>query len=222
MVRFMDRCGIERALVSSSQAILYDFRAGNREVAEAVANSDRLLGLVVLNPNYPEASIREMHQYLGREGFVGLKLYGYGYIGRPIDCEEHHRFLRVLEGEYPGRLVLFHCGRALSLHSEIAAIAQEFPETAIIMGHMGDINWQLAIPRVKGVGNIYLEVSSASQERGRTEWAVEQVGEERVLFGSDFTLFNPAYTMGAILDADLPERVKRKILYENAARLLKL
>ncbi len=56
LLRLMDRHGIERAVMSSAEAIVYDMRSGNARMAEAIRGQDRIFGWVVANPNFLSSS----------------------------------------------------------------------------------------------------------------------------------------------------------------------
>jgi hypothetical protein len=87
------------------------------------------------------------------------------------------------------------------------------------MGHMGGDNWQEGIEAAAKTNNIYLEPCSSFPDADKVLAAVEAVGPDRVLFGSDSNLLNPAFTVGMVADTDLSIEIKRKIFYENAQRL---
>ena len=53
----------------------------------------------------------------------------------------------------------------------------------------------------------------------RLEWAVHEVGAERVLFGTDTPLYSTAMQRARIDHADLTETDKRLILRDNALNL---
>jgi uncharacterized protein len=57
---------------------------------------------------------------------------------------------------------------------------------------------------------------------GLIEWAVREVGPERVLFGTDTPLYDTAMQRARIDQADLTDDQKRLILRDNAARLFGL
>ena len=57
---------------------------------------------------------------------------------------------------------------------------------------------------------------------GLIEWAVREVGDERVLFGSDTPLYHAAMQRARIDHADLDDVEKWKILRDNAVRLFGL
>ena len=47
--------GVDQLCVSSARSIMYDVREGNRELADALQKSRRLLGYVTVNPLFPES-----------------------------------------------------------------------------------------------------------------------------------------------------------------------
>ena len=87
------------------------------------------------------------------------------------------------------------------------------------MGHMGGMEWKAATERAKEADNVYLEICSGFSLRNKIEDAVEAVGAQRVLFGSDMTLLDPASSLGMVLDAEISSEEKKKILYKNAEEL---
>ena len=52
------------------------------------------------------------------------------------------------------------------------------------------------------------------------EFLVEQVGADKVLYGSDFPMRDPAPQLGWVCYAKIPVEDKKKILAGNVARLL--
>jgi predicted TIM-barrel fold metal-dependent hydrolase len=57
---------------------------------------------------------------------------------------------------------------------------------------------------------------------GVIEWAVEQIGYDRILFGSDTPLYWAGAQKGRIETAEIDDAAKRSFLYDNAAALLGL
>ncbi len=74
MVSVLKAHGIDKAIVSSSLAIVYDFREGNRILAEAIQPRPELFGYVTINLNYAEAGIEELDTYAANPKFVGCKI----------------------------------------------------------------------------------------------------------------------------------------------------
>lgn len=222
-LRIMDRNEIEVSVLSSTRSIVYDFQEGNKELAQAIGDQRNLLGYLFLNPNYLKESFDEMDKYLDDEKFVGLgELYDQGYIGsQTLDCDGHKRILERLLEKFAQRLVLFHCWGNSGV-SRLSEVARQFPEINFIAGHMGTPDWEEAAERFREIENVYLEICSSSPVRGKIETAVEAMGAESVVFGSDSSLINPAFVMGMVVDSEISEEDKEKILYLNAKRLLRL
>lgn len=68
--------------------------------------------------------------------------------------------------------------------------------------------------------NIYVEPCSSYADRDKLRLSIDIVGLERVLFGSDFSLINPAFVIGMIEGSNLTEKEKNAIYFENAVKLL--
>jgi predicted TIM-barrel fold metal-dependent hydrolase len=46
------------------------------------------------------------------------------------------------------------------------------------------------------------------------------VGEDRIVFGMDFPAYNPGPEISKVSDADITDAQKKKIMGENATRIL--
>lgn len=220
MVATLKRWDIQTAVVSSSLAIVYDFREGNRALAEAIESQPELLGYVVLNLNYPEESAREMETYLARPGFVGVKIH-------PLYCRQkinspNGQWLAAKMAEYGRPLLLHTYSSPLESPWNVVPIARAFPSLPIIVAHMGGDAWQEGIAVAKEAPNLYLEPCATWADADKVAVAVREIGAERMLFGSDYTLFDPGHTLGMIEDAGLSAEERALILYGNAARLFQL
>ncbi|HOV64270.1 MAG TPA: amidohydrolase family protein, partial [Spirochaetia bacterium] len=79
--------------------------------------------------------------------------------------------------------------------------------------------WEEGIEVGMAAENTYLEICSSCTDMRRVRRAVDAVGKERVLFGTDSTLFMVEYTLGAMDDMGLTEEERTAIMGENAERL---
>lgn len=71
------------------------------------------------------------------------------------------------------------------------------------------------------LGNVYTDTSgSASVQNNVLEYAVEKVGADKILFGTDS--YSCAFQLGRIAFAAISEEQKRKILSENAKKIFEL
>jgi predicted TIM-barrel fold metal-dependent hydrolase len=103
----------------------------------------------------------------------------------------------------------------------MAELGQRFPDTTFIFAHVG-MMWVKALQAVKPYPNLLVDVSGFDPERGIVEKAVEILGAERVLFGSDAPGRAYAAQLAKVQYADISERDKALLLGGNAARLLGL
>lgn len=217
---------IERTLVkyemdaiflSSSKAIMYDFIEGNRETFEDIADSKGLYGYVVINSNYPGESLSEVKKYMNHPKFIGVK-YHPDYCGKPIDHDELKTIYKYLEDN--GLPVLIHTYDGISSPLLILNINKEFPGLKVIAAHMGGSRFDLGCELAKkSNNNVFLEICATDIDYDKIRQAVDTAGAERVLFGTDYSLFDPSYTIGAVESSRLSEREKMCIYRENALRI---
>ncbi|HIE08741.1 MAG TPA: metal-dependent hydrolase [Armatimonadetes bacterium] len=217
LLRFLDKYGVEKCVLSSSRAIAHDFVRGNAELAEVLGRDPRLFGYVTLNPNYIELCEREMAQYLrGETKFVGAKLH-HSYTGVSPDSPETREVLaRLRRYDVP---VLVHTYSASDVR-QVAKLAAEFRQTKFILAHMGARDWREAIRLARVHTNLFLDPCCSVPDADKISEAVRAL-PHRVVFGSDMTLLHPAYTLGMVMDADLSDAEREAVLYRNALRLFR-
>jgi predicted TIM-barrel fold metal-dependent hydrolase len=117
----------------------------------------------------------------------------------------------------------------LDVHTELEEmqyIIQKFPQATIVFPHFGDSHeYGHIFKRIDLVAqhtNCYLDTSGSGHDRmGMLEYAVQKIGADRVLFGSDFSINDPGTVIARIQNSFLSEDQKKKILSENLQQLLK-
>ena len=87
------------------------------------------------------------------------------------------------------------------------------------MGHAHGVYIQAAINTAKKYDNIILETSGVSMHSKIRE-AVKKVGEDRVVFGSDYPFHDYSVELQKVMVAGLSRRQRELLLYENAKKLL--
>lgn len=219
----MRTLGVDRMIFSSSLGIVYDFREGNAELAAVLQEHPEFSGYVSVNLNYPEESLAEIERYLGvgaSGGFVGIKAHPQ-LSARIFDCPEG-----LLIAEAAARLrapILIHTfGSPLESPRHVVRAAGKYPDAAFILGHMGGYDWETGIAVAKDCPNAWLEICSTCTDPRKLRAAIEAVGADRILFGTDSTLFAPEYTHGCIVDMGLSGTERAKVMGDNAARLFRL
>lgn len=107
-----------------------------------------------------------------------------------------------------------------STPGELAKLAAKFPEQIFICAHAGG-EWEQGIRSVRRQPNVYVETSGFDATSGFIEMAVQELGAERILFGSHLPSRSLGTELSKILCAKVSERDKHAILGGNLRRLLK-
>lgn len=211
---------IEKGILSSSLAILYDFIAGNAQAANLINKHNHLYGYIVLNPNYLKEAQEELEKYKDNTKFVGIKIH-HSYSGQPIDSAFSLELFHLIEKT--NLPVLVHTyGSYDTSPKRLLKVLERCPNLTVIMAHMGGNNWMEAIEIAELSPNIYLEPSCRYNEHNKIKEAVDRIGADRLIFGSDAPLLHPYYTIGMIEEAGLTEEEKEKIYFRNAEKLFNL
>jgi len=219
LLRLMRKTAVDRAVVSSAKALCYGLEEGNREVAEEIAGHPELLSYVVVNPNYLELSCREMDRYYRLPNFVGAKIHS-PYSGQPTASANTQALLEEVARR--GKPVLIHVDEASTARRDFSAlrrVATAYPEWAIIKAHGGDGR---AAREVADLPNIYFEYAGSGPRSAIIRQALEVLGPERILFGSDATLNDMGGVVGAYYDVNFTPEEREKVLFANARRIFKL
>lgn len=215
ILSLIEEFDIERVVLSSSKAIVYDMEEGNAELAAVLPRHEPLLGYVFANPNYLEQSCAEMDRYLAQDDFVGVKVHP-NYSRRPIGSPE----MAALIAEVAERdtVLLIHT-YSESDANNIAAEANKHRRLPMILAHACGHAWSEAAKTAAECENVYLEFSCSLAERGKVEHAVKTCGPEKIVFGSDLDLLSPAFTTGMYRGAGLTPEQEEMIYRENARRV---
>jgi uncharacterized protein len=207
-----------------------------RQIAEMVAqHPDVFVGFGSVDPNKGAAAVAGVYE-AARVGMRGLKFHPPAQRFSPSD--------RLA---YPVWEVAASLGLPVLIHSGYTAmgvgmpggggvelrfgdpmlvdrVAADFPDLRIILAHPS-WPWQdqaLAVARHKQ--NVFLELSGWSPTTFSEPLLRAMRGslEDRTLFGSDFPFLTPDKWITDFEKLEIPQDVARKVLHDNAAKLLGL
>ncbi|MGQ9551154.1 MAG: amidohydrolase family protein [Candidatus Bathycorpusculaceae bacterium] len=214
LISIMDEWKIQKALV---------FTLPNSLTLEAVKKyQGRLYGLVWVNPYEGEEAGELVDEAITGWGFKGLKMHPLLDSYLPDQEIVFPLMDRACRHRVP---VLFHCGHPpWSLPWHFGNLADTYPEAQIILGHMGHghivyINGAIEVARKHD--NVFLE-TSAMPMHSKIKEAVLEVGEQRVMYGSDTPFGHPAFEIKKVEVAGLTEKQLNLVLEENACRVFRL
>ena len=210
----LDRAGIDKAVIlamctAPDQAI-------EMVVRESAKAPDRLIGFAYARPMY-DRSVRDLlRDAIDRHGLRGIKIHR----GETLLTPDVLGPVYALACEYR-RPCLVDSGNDLNA---IFEVIKAYPELPLILAHHGVPSGNVqaidqVIEFVKPYPNVYLDTAYMP-----TYWkirdAVNALGSERILFGSDGILVDPRTELAKIDVLGLTPEERANILGLNAARLL--
>jgi predicted TIM-barrel fold metal-dependent hydrolase len=219
--------GIGRSLVSTlgTTSLLAhpspdELRDANRLTAAAVERfPDALAGVVYLSPEHPEASLDELNRHVADGPFVGVKLW---IAMRANDARLDPLVARISELGVP---LLQHAWYKTvdgtpdeSTPADVAELARRHPGLQIQMAHLCGAG-RRGVADIAPHKNIVVDTSGGDPVLGEVDHAVAELGAERVLFGSDTPIRDPATALAKVLGARLSDRERGLVLRDNALRL---
>ncbi|MEF3301734.1 amidohydrolase family protein [Paenibacillus sp. GYB003] len=99
----------------------------------------------------------------------------------------------------------------------VARLAKRYPQAKLLMAHFGG-NCYHGIKAVRDCRNVWHDFSGSPFRRDDLDYAVERVGADRIVFGSDMPI-TYVVNYGQVEEADLTAEQKERIYYKNALEL---
>lgn len=231
LVKHGKSLGIER-MVALGDVLLYgrnptaeQVRAVNDGTARVLQwRPDYFIGFCFLNPKLGARAVQaEVERCVGGLGFKGLKLEicnnARDAVMGPVMAAARGWKIPVLQHTWSQHII-----RQRSFHTDpadTALLARRHPEVNIIMAHLTGCGVR-GVLEARGLPNLYVDTSGGLPDEGLIEYAVAQLGANRILHGSDLPGRAPGVSIQRVLGTSLKPAEKQLILHGNAARLLNL
>ena len=223
LIELGDNAGVNMFLVQSVAVAPKNVESINDFIAKEVARKpDRFIGFGSLHPDMENAA--DEVERVKTMGLLGIKLHP-DIQGFDIDDKIAYKIYEACEDNLP---ILIHTGDHRYLHSDprrIPQILKDFPKLKLICAHFGGWSqWEEAENILAGRENIWVDTSSSmyALTADRAKELINAFGEDRIIFGSDYPMWNPADEILNIERLNLPESVKEKISYKNLSTLVGL
>jgi len=167
---------------------------------------------------YPGATIHPAFPDLSLEWLARFRDLGYRWVGELVHYKLPYRytdpaFLSLCE-------VLAEHGHILQAHldEELIEVARRLPDMPVVISHISTelLDRQAAMP------NVWLDISGGvgGLQIGALEAACRAFGADRLLYGTDFTGYEPR-AFQARLEVVIPDAAERKkVRGQNVVKLL--
>lgn len=214
-------------LVSPTQAISpsvdNDAVSANADAAARIPQVGGLRYWVVVDPRKPE-TYEQAADMLRHPACIGIKIHPteHGYM-----IAEHGDRIFQFAAEHHA-VVQTHTGQPECMPGEFVVWANRFPEMRLILAHLGfgwadgDVTRQVrAIQRCEH-RNVFVDTSSsASLLTNIIEWAVGEIGADRIVYGTDTPCYFAPMMRARIDAAAISDEEKRCVLRTNALALFR-
>ena len=230
LVAYSKTLGIEK-MISLGDVVAYGLNPNTQQLKSINDTTKRIMewhpnffiGFCHLNPTLGEKSLRKELDCCIELGFKGIKLEA---ANNARDAVMRSLMKAAEDYNLP---VLQHTGdtkgkarrKIHSDSSDTCLLAHRFPNVKIIMAHLFGMGVR-GILEAKGLSNLWVDTSSCLPVDGLVEPAVEILGADRILYGSDIPIRELGQCIGRITGADISVDAKKKILFSNAQKLLQL
>ena len=212
------KLGVDKTCISAWTAIWGDYKLGNEDTITAMRDfPGEIIGYAALDPNYVTDWQAEFDYYYKKHRFVGMKPY-FPRMGRPYNDPLYDPWWEF--GNAHNLIALMHPSD--NFYNEMLDLGERCPNISFLLAHSG-WNWPIARQHVelaKKFPNCFLEITFTSVTSGSIEYMVEEVGSERVLYGSDAPMRDPYPQFGWVAYADISEQDKRNIFGRNMEKIL--
>ena len=199
-------------------------RVGNDFLIETAKSDARFIPLASFHPDIPFDEVVLELERCKAAGAKGIKIHSdfqRFYIDAPNAMEIYKECARL------ALPILFHVGDKntdFSTPKRVCNILEQLPELTIIAAHMcGYSVWDEAEKYLIGAP-VYTDTSEAllGMDGKKLYELIDRHGVERVMFGSDYPLWNTDFAFSQIEAIGLSEQEKSLVYSENAKKVFGL
>jgi hypothetical protein len=218
---------VSGCMVCSVATVPEQVESINDFIAQSVKDSDGFMtGFCSLHPDMSQEQTDCEIIRATSLGLKGIKLHP-DFQRFEADSAKAYAIYEVIGDRLP---VLIHAGDhrySFSSPKRIARAMTRFPALTLIAAHLGGWSeWDDAVSELAGRfgDKLYVDTSSSlySMTAEKAREYVLAFGEDHVLFGTDYPMWDIAEELERFAKIDLSDTAREKILYSNSAKLLNL
>jgi len=235
ILKSMDDAGIDRSvlIVMAKRGDLDETRRMNDQLSEICQGEDRFVGFGSVYPLNGEIVLEEMDRCVRDLRLNGFKFHPFAQdfdVGEPIMMEICRK---AAELDVP--VLIDSCdARDATQNTKLLNLALACPDTKICFAHVGLHRFMdyFIFGYLKGIPlfkmDVYFDLTSTcslfkgSPFQDQFLWITKLLGQDRLLFGSDYPGNSQKNSLEDIRGFGYPDDWLSKICGDNAAKLLKL
>lgn len=214
--------GIGLHVISSVATSPHQTASINRFLAEtAAADPEHLIAFGTIHPDDPDKE--GVLKGFREAGLSGVKIHP-DFQKSAVDSPEFSAVFEIASAlDMP---VLCHTGDYRYDYSNperVRRVIDRFPKLRFIAAHLGGWTiWEQATELLSGLDNLVVDCSSSlfAMSPERAAELIGRYGAERVLFGTDYPMWDPVEEVERVRALPLTDLDKERILGKNAAAFL--
>jgi predicted TIM-barrel fold metal-dependent hydrolase len=232
VVADLDTCGVTRAVITGRDCeTTYGAKSNNDSVIEFVKKfPQKFLGFVGLDPHKGMGAVYELRAAITDLGLHGAAVDPYLAQIYANDAKYYPIYAKCCELDVP---IVFTTGPATLVPGAIIDhvapryidfVARDFPELKIVISHGGYPWVNEAIIVAQRNRNVYIEISefeSSPMSEAYVQAANTMIGD-KILYASAHPFVDFRQALATYQKLPFQPEVRRKVMHDNAARLLKL
>lgn len=227
----MDSAGVDFGLLSAWKGPNGAELISNEEVAAWVGcHPERFAGLATVDLDRPMEAVRELRRRVRDDGFVGLRVVPWLWNAAPTDRRYYPLFAECVELGVPFCTQVGHTGPLRPSETGrpipyIDQVALDFPELAIVCGHIGYPWTEEMIAVARKHDNVYIDTSAYTTGRLPGElidFMKTRTGQRRVMFATNYPMIAHEHALAGLDDLGLAGDARSDYLHDNAERVFGL
>jgi uncharacterized protein len=193
---------------------------------------DRISGIVCIDPSEPDKSVQQMEKWIRNGPCVGIKYRGWGNRDA-LHCDHPNNDPIIEAARSMNALVYVHtwfkvggeprrAGGGVYTTGEntphnLVRLAKRFPDVPFVCGHGGG-DWELGAQIVRPQKNLWFEFAGSDPHSGSVDYAVRELGADRIVWGGHGNSRSYATELSKVLDADITTEQRMQIFGGNLRR----
>ena len=212
--------GIDRFVLLPVAVHPQGVRRVNEFIVEQVREHPEFYGFGPVHPDLEDMT-GEI-DYIRSSGLLGVKLHP---DMQEINTDDERLFPLNERLRAIGMPLFVHCGdehRDFSHPRRLRRVLDRFPGLTVIAAHLGGWSkWEEALACLQDT-DCYLDISSCMMfmPPERVVAYVRAFGAHRVLFGTDFPIWDPVTEVRSLMALPLTDDEKEQVFYRNAGRII--